>query len=175
VDQAYGEFSDADNDPRQIFALVERGDTVVMRTFSKAYGLAGARAGWGYFPPAIATEVRKLLNPNNISIPSQAMAAAAMRDQPYMQDTVRKTAAIRNEFAKGCRALGLEVPASHTNFVLIRFATTEQAERADQALQAAGLLMRRMAGYGLADCLRATICDTPVMQRCLAVLKGVLS
>ncbi|MEX0305581.1 MAG: histidinol-phosphate transaminase, partial [Leisingera sp.] len=77
VDQAYAEFADADNDPAEVFALVDRGDTVVMRTLSKAYGLAGARAGWGYFPLEIAGEVRKLLNPNNISIPSQAMAAAA--------------------------------------------------------------------------------------------------
>lgn len=174
VDQAYAEFADAGNDPAEIFALVERGDTVVMRTLSKAYGLAGARAGWGCFPPEIAGEVRKLLNPNNISIPSQAMAAAAMRDQAHMRDVVAKTAAIRDGFAEGCRALGLEVPQSHTNFVLMRFASVEQAQAADAALRAEKLLMRGMGGYGLSDCLRATICSQDVMDRALAVLKGVL-
>ncbi|WP_342586145.1 pyridoxal phosphate-dependent aminotransferase [Leisingera sp. ANG-Vp] len=174
VDQAYAEFADADNDPAEIFALVERGDTVVMRTLSKAYGLAGARAGWGYFPPEIAGEVRKLLNPNNISIPSQAMAAAAMRDQAHMQDVVAKTAAIRDGFAEGCRALGLEVPHSHTNFVLMRFASPEQALAADTALRVDKLLMRGMGGYGLNDCLRATICSQEIMDRALMVLKGVL-
>lgn len=173
VDQAYAEFSDAQEDPAEIFALVERGDTVVMRTFSKAYGLAGARVGWGVFPPEIAGEVRKLLNPNNVSIPSQVMATAAIGDQDHMRETVEKTAAIRGRFADGCRALGLEVAPSHTNFVLIRFSSAPAAQRADAALRAAGLLMRGMGGYGLADCLRATICEETVMDRCLAVLKEV--
>ncbi|NOD88087.1 MULTISPECIES: histidinol-phosphate transaminase [unclassified Ruegeria] len=174
-DQAYAEFADQDQNPDEVFALVDRGDTVVMRTFSKAYGLAGARVGWGLFPDAIAGEVRKLLNPNNVSIPSQAMATAAMRDQDHMLDTVSKTAAIRDQFANGCRALGLTVAPSHTNFVLIRFADVEMAQKADAALRAQGLLMRGMGGYGLGDCLRATICEEPVMDRCLTVLKEVTS
>jgi histidinol-phosphate aminotransferase/N-methylhydantoinase B len=119
--------------------------------------------------------VRKLLNPNNISTPSQTMAAAAMRDQAHMRDTVAKTAAIRDRFAEGCRALGLDVPQSHTNFVLIRFASPAQAQAADAALRAENLLMRGMGGYGLSDCLRATICRQDVMDRALAVLKGVLT
>ncbi len=175
VDQAYAEFSDETNDPAGIFALTDRGDTVVMRTFSKAYGLAGARVGWGYFPPAIATEIRKLLNPNNISIASQAAATAAMRDQAHMRDVIARTADIRDRFADQCRAMGLRVPESHTNFVLLRFASAEEAQRADAALRAENLLMRGMGGYGLSDCLRATICEAPVMDRCLAVLKKVIS
>lgn len=174
ADQAYAEFSDAREDPAEIFDLAGRGDTVVMRTLSKAYGLAGARAGWGCFPPAIAAEVRKLLNPNNISIPSQAMAAAAMRDQAHMRDVVVKTSAIRDRFAEAARALGLTVPQSHTNFVLLRFASAEEAARADAVLRAEGLLMRGMGGYGLAGCLRATICGEDIMERALEVLKGVL-
>lgn len=175
VDQAYAEFSDEANDPTEIFALTDRGDTVVMRTFSKAYGLAGARAGWGYFPPEVADELRKLLNPNNISIASQAAAAAAMRDQAHMQDVVARTAHIRDRFTEDCRALGLTVPESHTNFVLMRFASAEDAQRADATLRAENLLMRGMGGYGLSDCLRATICEASVMDRCLTVLKGVLT
>lgn len=175
VDQAYAEFSDHANDPAEIFALTDRGETVVMRTFSKAYGLAGARAGWGYFPPEIANELRKLLNPNNISIASQAAAAAAMRDQAHMKDVVSRTVEIRDRFAEDCRALGLAIPESHTNFVLLRFASDANAQRADAALRANSLLMRGMGGYGLTDCLRATICETSVMDRCLTILKGVLT
>ena len=59
--------------------------------------------------------------------------------------------------------------------MLIRFASTEQAQHADAALRAEKLLMRGMGGYGLSDCLRATICNTPVMDRCLAVLRKVTS
>ncbi|WP_210093450.1 histidinol-phosphate transaminase [Ruegeria sp. HKCCSP346] len=175
VDQAYAEFADATNDPAQIFALVDRGDTVITRTFSKAYGLAGARAGWGCFPSEISGEVRKLLNPNNISIASQAAAAAAMRDQAHMCNVVARTAEIRDRFAQECRELGLSVPESHTNFVLIRFASTAQAQRADTALRAEGLMMRGMGGYGLSDCLRATICAPEVMDKARDVLKGTLT
>ncbi|MEX0365567.1 MAG: histidinol-phosphate transaminase [Ruegeria sp.] len=175
VDQAYAEFSDAFHDPAEIFALADREDTVVLRTLSKAYGLAGARVGWGYFPLEIATQLRKLLNPNNISTPSQAAAVAAVRDQAYMRDVVAKTAEIRDQFAKECRALSLTVPQSHTNFALLRLVSTEQAQQADAALRAAGMLMRGMGGYGLPDCLRATICAPNIMARARDVLKGVLS
>lgn len=175
VDQAYAEFCDASDDPSGIFALAQRGDTVILRTFSKAYGLAGARVGWGCFPHAIAAQVRKLLNPNNIAVVSQMMAAVAMRDRAHMREIVRKTKAIRDSFANRCRALGIDVPQSHTNFVLLRFGSADQAAEVDQALRRAGLLMRGMAGYGLSDCLRATICDAAVMERALSVLKEALS
>ncbi|WP_171229393.1 histidinol-phosphate transaminase [Ruegeria sp. HKCCA4008] len=175
VDQAYAEFADATNDPAQIFALVDRGDTVITRTCSKAYGLAGARAGWGCFPSEISGEVRKLLNPNNIAIASQAAAAAAMRDQAHMRNVVARTAEIRDRFAQECRELGLSVPESHTNFVLIRFASTAQAQRADTALRAERLMMRGMDGYGLSDCLRATICAPEVMDKARDILKGALT
>jgi len=174
IDQAYGEFADATNDPGAIFALAARGDTVILRSFSKAYGLAGARAGWGYFPPSIAREVRKLLNPNNISVPSQVAATAAMRDQDHMRDCVAKTVAIRDDFARTIREIGVRVPRSHTNFLLLRFSDDGTAQKADAALRKFNLLMRGMGGYGLADCLRATICEKPVMDRAFNVLKGVL-
>lgn len=175
IDQAYAEFADAAEPPGEIFRLVAEGNTVVMRTFSKAYGLAGARVGWGYFPPAVAAEVRKLLNPNNVSTVSQAMATAAMRDQAHMRDVVHNTADIRDEFSQRLRELGLTVPQSHTNFVLIGFDNAEVAQRVDDALRAQGLLMRGMGGYGLSHCLRATVCCDDVMNRAFEVIKGALS
>lgn len=175
VDEAYAEFSDTYHPPGEIFALVDKGKTAITRTFSKAYGLAGARVGWGYFPPPVAGTLRKLMNPNNIPIPSQAAASAAMRDQAHMHDIVARTTRLRDRFAKQCRSLGLTVPDSHTNFVLLRFASPEQAHLADLALRAENLLMRRMEGYGLPDCLRATICPPHIMHKAHEVLKGALT
>ncbi|MEM1004116.1 MAG: histidinol-phosphate transaminase [Pseudomonadota bacterium] len=175
LDQAYAEFADHIQDPASVFALADRGDTVIMRTFSKAYGLAAARVGWGYFPSEIAVELRKLLNPNNVSTPSQIAATAAMRDQAHMQSVVVRTAALRDQFAQACRDLTLVVPDSHTNFVLIRFASATQAQRADLALRADNLLLRGMSGYGLTECLRATVCPSETMDKVHHVLKGVLT
>jgi histidinol-phosphate/aromatic aminotransferase/cobyric acid decarboxylase-like protein len=102
------------------------------------------------------------------------MATAAMRDQPHMRSIVHRTIEIRERFSEDCRTLGLTVPKSHTNFVLIRFASAELAADADKRLRAHKLALRKMGPYGLADCLRATICEQNIMDRCLKVLKEVL-
>ncbi|MEE2980586.1 MAG: histidinol-phosphate transaminase [Pseudomonadota bacterium] len=170
IDEAYGEFAEAPGEAA--FGLVGRGDTVVLRSFSKAYGLAGLRVGWGLFPPAMADQMRKVLNPNNVSGTSQASATAAMDDQSYMLATVAETTRVRDHFIIRLRNLGLETPDSSTNFVLIRFADADGAARADQTLREEGVIMRRMTGYGLADCLRATVASEAQMDMaadCLAL------
>jgi len=147
----------------------------IKRSFSKAYALAGARIGWAYAPPKIGGEMRNILNPNNVSIVSQEMARAAVLDQAYLTQLIADTSGLRDRFAKSCRDLGMNVPESRTNFVLIRFASPEAAGRADAALRAAGLMMRGMAGYGLPDCLRATVCEASVMDQALQVIEGVVT
>ena len=171
IDQAYAEFDE--QDPKAVFELVARGNCVVLRTFSKAYALASVRAGWGLFPPAVAEEIRKLLNPNNISIVSQAMAVAAMRDQAHMLDIVRRTARIRDQCRERLLRAGYPIPQSHTNFLLIPFASPDAARLGDQALREAGFLLRGMSGYGLAHCLRATIIAQEPMERMTDILVAV--
>jgi len=172
IDEAYGEFADAPGET--MFDLVARGDTVVLRTFSKAYGLAGMRVGWGLFPAAVAAEVRKVLNPNNLAAPSQAAATAAMRDQAHMRKIRDQTATRRDRFAAALRQLGLAVPGSHTNFVLARFDSAAAAASAVAALRAEGVLTRAMGGYGLPDCLRITIGGQDEMDRARDLLAAHL-
>lgn len=155
LDEAYGEFADHTKEP--MFDLVDRGDTIVLRTFSKAYGLAGSRVGWGLFPEPIALQVRKLLNPNNVSSTSQAMALASVKDQRWMRETCELTAKIRDGFAEKLGDLGFELPRSFTNFVLIPFSSPEAAQDADAFLKSEGVFLRAQAGAGLPHCLRATI------------------
>ena len=161
IDEAYGEFVDAPD--ASSWPLVERGDTVILRTFSKAYGLAGMRVGWGVFPNDIAAEVRKSLNPNNVGAPAQAAAAAAMRDQSYMRETVAKTAAGREAFISAARALGLTADDSAANFALIGFPGEDAASFVERALRDDGVIVRTMDGYGLAAFLRVTIADVDAM------------
>ena len=166
IDEAYAEF--ADQPP--LWHLTGRGDTVVMRTFSKAYGLAGMRIGWGVFPRTIGAETRKLLNPNNISVAAQAAAAAATRDQSYMVGVVAKTAMLRNRFSARVSCGSIRPIPGRANFVLLQFANAEAAISADSALRAGGILMRRVSGYGLPDCLRATIGREDTMDRAADIL-----
>ena len=155
IDEAYGEFSDHLNEP--VFDLVERGDTVVLRTLSKAYGLAGLRVGWGSFPPQIVQEMRKALNPNNISVAAQAAAEGAVRDQRYMRETCAMTMQLRDEFIARLRNCGFSVPDSYTNFVVIRFDDAATAARADAFLRCEGIVARGQSGAGLPASLRITV------------------
>lgn len=169
IDEAYGEF--ADHLGERMFDLVERGDTVVLHTFSKAYGLAGMRVGWGLFPPAVAREIRKLLNPNNVALPGQAAGHAAMLDQAHMRATCAETARIRDSFAEQVRTLGLTVPESFTNFTLIRFPSPQAAAAAHGFLSSEGVFLRPQGGAGLPDCLRATTGPAEDMDLAAALLK----
>jgi len=145
IDQAYAEFDDQDP--------------------SKAYALAGQRVGWGAFPADIAVQVRKLLNPNNVSGVAQAMATAAMLDQQYMQGLVKKTAETRRLMRNTLTEQGWEVPDSHTNFLLMVLNSVEACRRLDSTLRNAGFLARGMGGYNLAHCLRVTIAKPEDMER----------
>ena len=168
IDQAYAEFDNQNH--KELFALVEQQNTIILRTFSKAYCMAGLRLGWGIFPEHIATEIRKLLNPNNVTVVAQAMGAAAMQDQSYLVQVVDSTADIRRRFQDTLAAASLATPDSHTNFVLVPFNNLLDAERADLALKDSGFLARGMAGYGLGHCLRFTMAADDVMDAVAAQL-----
>lgn len=167
LDEAYGEFA---GPGLPLADLVTRGDTVILRSFSKAWALAGQRVGWGVLPAAVAAEVRKLLNPNNVSLGAQAAARAALSDPDYMAETVSLTTGLRNRAAKRLRSAGYPVPESATNFLLVPFGSAEAARAADSALRAAGIVVRPMGGYGLPDCLRITVGTEDQMDAMVKVL-----
>lgn len=173
LDEAYGEFADHLKEP--MFDLVELGNTLVLRTFSKAYGLAGLRIGWGYVPPKILAEMRKVMNPNNVALPGQLAAIAAMKDQDYMRETCAITTRIRDLFATRLKELRLDVPVSHTNFVLMRFATLAQCSAVDAALNSEGIFLRPQGGAGLPDCLRATVGQEQDMDMAARVIELAIS
>ncbi|MEM1045498.1 MAG: histidinol-phosphate transaminase [Pseudomonadota bacterium] len=169
IDEAYGEFADHLDEPS--WPLVEAGNIVVLRTFSKAYGLAGLRVGWGLFPPVIAAEMPKALNPNALPMVAQAAALAALEDQAYMHETRRVTADLRDRAAQALAAAGFAVLPSLTNFLLIRFDSAEAAEHAEAALCADGIILRRQQAAGLPEALRMTIGPEPALQAAIDRLK----
>jgi len=134
VDEAYGEF--ADHLDERCFDLIEDGNTVVLRTFSKAYGMAGFRVGWGLFPRAIAAELRKVMNPNNIPASSQLAAATAVRDDAYMRKTCTLTATLRDRAADRLKKAGFDLYPSFTNFLLLDMGSAAAAQSTDEALRA---------------------------------------
>lgn len=169
VDEAYGEFADHLDAP--VFDMTAAGNTVILRTFSKAYGLAGCRVGWGTFPAGIAHEVRKVLNPNNVSTISQAAARAALQDDAYMRQTCALVAARRDQAARKLESLGIRCHSSFTNFLLLDLETQERARSAEARLRAGGAVLRVQGAAGLPHCIRMTIGPERQLDNAICLLE----
>jgi histidinol-phosphate aminotransferase len=156
--------------------LVDEYDNVVMtRTFSKIFALGGVRLGWVYCPSAIADVLNRLRGPFNVTSPALAAGLAALGDVAFTDDVRAHTAKWFDWTKEQLIGLGLEVPSQVGNFLLVRFpATGKSAEEADEFLKSRGLIVRRMAGYGLPDCLRITIGREDEMRPLVDALKEAL-
>jgi histidinol-phosphate aminotransferase len=159
IDAAYAEYVRR-NDYASGQELAERAGNVVMtRTFSKLFGLAALRLGWLYGPPAVVDVLNRIRGPFNVATPAQAAGEAAVLDVAHQERARAHNDRWLPWLAERIEALGLVVPPSVANFLLIRF-PTEPARNADAAaafLERAGIIPRAMAAYGLPDCLRITI------------------
>ena len=175
IDAAYAEYVTR-NDYAAGSQLVDEYDNVVMtRTFSKIFALGGVRLGWVYCPSAIADVLNRLRGPFNVTSPALAAGLAALGDVAFTDDVRAHTAKWFNWTKEQLIGLGLEVPSQVGNFLLVRFpATGKSAEEADEFLKSRGLIVRRMAGYGLPDCLRITIGREDEMRPLVDALKEAL-
>lgn len=172
LDGAYAEFA-AEADGAEALAT-SRPNVVVTRTFSKLYGLGGLRVGWGYGPAAVIGVLNRVRGPFNLSTAQLAAAEAALRDRAHAAFCIAENARLRSLLTARLRALGLGCDASQANFVLARFADAAAAGAADAALRAAGIIVRRVAGYGLPHCLRITVGTAEDCERLLAALAAHL-
>jgi histidinol-phosphate aminotransferase len=155
LDGAYAEFVDGFDGHA---ALVESHDNIFMtRTFSKIYGLGALRMGWGYGPTAIVNTLHRMRGPFNVNAGALAAAEAAIRDTEYVEKCRALNTEWRAFLRDGLGALGIASDPSHGNFVLARFASEAEADAANNALAAEGLIVRAVKGYGLAECLRITV------------------
>jgi len=176
IDGAYAEYVVGTPGYTEGMAMVHDADNVVMtRTFSKMYGLGGARLGWGYMPEGMASVLNRIRGPFNVSVPAQAAGLAAFNDTAFTE----MSRAHNDEWLKrtqdALRQLGLFVPADGVgNFVLVRFADVATAEAADEHLKSCGIIARRVAGYGLPDCLRITIGKADEMEAVIAALRDFM-
>ncbi|WP_209424393.1 histidinol-phosphate transaminase [Pararhodobacter sp. SW119] len=155
LDGAYAEYVEGFDGG---LALVEgRSNVVMTRTLSKIHGLGGLRVGWGYGPKAVIDVLNRVRGPFNLSSLQQAIATAALEDHDHVARSRRENAAARDWLTGALRAAGVGVDDSLGNFILARFDTPARAAQVDAALQAGGILVRRMDGYALPEALRITI------------------
>ena len=159
LDSAYAEYVRR-NDYEAGIELVATSKNVVMtRTFSKIYGLAALRLGWAYCPPEIADVLNRIRGPFNVTAPAIAAGIAAIEDNAHVEASLVHNDKWLPWTAAEIGKLGLEVTPSVGNFILIHFPTEpgKDAIAADAFLKTKGIIMRRVAGYGLPNALRMTI------------------
>jgi len=162
LDEAYAEFV---TDPAAVDGvplLPEHANLAVLRTFSKAYGLAGLRAGYCLASPRLTTAVRKVQLPFAVSSVAQAAAVASLAARDELDDRVRTVVAERERVAPALRALGFVVPPTQGNFVWLDCGA--QALEVAEALERGGVLARAFAGDGV----RVTVTNAQEGDRLLA-------
>ena len=158
LDCAYEEYVDAEDYEAGHLLAREAENVVVTRTFSKIYGLAGARVGWMYGCEAITEMVNRIGLTFPLASPSVAAALAALEDRIYTDRVLDINRRLRHQFSQNVQSLGLKVYPSQTNFVLIEFKPGRfSAARCADYLSRQGISVRRFASPAYEHCIRVTI------------------
>ncbi|HWA92634.1 MAG TPA: histidinol-phosphate transaminase [Rhizomicrobium sp.] len=172
IDAAYAEYVSRNDYEAGIELVANNANVVMTRTFSKVHGLAGLRVGWAYCPAEVVDVLTRIRGPFNVSTPAQRAAAAALGDKAHVERSVAHNAEWRAWLTQKIRALGFRVDDSVGNFVLIHFASAEQARAADAYLSARGLILRGVDAYGLPHCLRLTVGPEDANRKVVDALAG---
>jgi histidinol-phosphate aminotransferase len=152
VDEAYFEFARRADFPDAIAWLARRPGTLVMRTFSKIYGLAGLRIGYGIGDPELVGYLERARHPFNVSRLAEVAAFAALDDTEHVERTQALNAQGIEYLTRELAELGIEVLPSDANFVLARSGSGTY-----EALLREGIIVRPMQGFGLDDHIRITV------------------
>lgn len=176
IDQAYAEYLEDDDDDWGLALAKTCPNVLITRTFSKIYGLAAERIGWGYGSAAAVDAMHRIRQPFNITTAGQAAAIAAFNDTAFV-DLARSHNAIwrtwlTEEIGKMGNA-GLRALPSKANFLMILFEGTVTAEMAYKGLMERGFITRWLPGQGLANGLRITIGTEEETRGVAAALRAI--
>ncbi len=159
LDAAYAEYVQRNDYESGIELVATSENVVMMRTFSKIYGLAALRLGWMYGPAHIVDAINRIRGPFNVNAPAIAAGVAAIRDTAHVERSREHNAQWLAWLTEEIRKLGLQVTPSVANFVLIHFPQTKgkTAKDADAFLTKRGLILRQVGAYNLPHALRMSV------------------
>ncbi|AWC25918.1 MULTISPECIES: pyridoxal phosphate-dependent aminotransferase [Aminobacter] len=173
LDAAYAEYVD----PAEAVATFEIADrhpnVIVTRTFSKAYGLASARAGWAYAYPEVVAALNNVRGIGNVNGLAQVAATVAVGEQDFIQHVRARTAEERDYLERELRTLGFEISPSAANFAFVRLpgAAAGWAQATVARLAKQGFIIRSNEDYGLPEWLRISIADRADLDEMLGLLR----
>jgi histidinol-phosphate aminotransferase len=178
LDHAYAEYIDGDIDDGGMELAMTASNVLVTRTFSKMYGLAAERIGWGYGAPAIIEAMHRIRLPFSITIAGTAAAIAALNDDDFVARCKAENAKWRRWFSDEIAKLGnagLRAVPSQANFVLVLFEGKLTGEAAYHGLMDAGYIVRWLPGQGLPHGLRITIGNEEETRAVVAILQQLVA
>ncbi len=173
LDEAYAEYIDRPDYPSGLDLLRQGKRIVVLRTFSKIYGLAGLRIGYCAAPADLVEGMERVRSPFNTSRIAQAAALAALEDEEHLERSRTENRAGMVRLEEGFRRRKLSFVPSVANFVLVD--VERDAEEVHQALLRQGVIARPMGPYRFPTSLRVTIGTEPQIELFLRALDGVLT
>jgi len=165
-DEAYAEFVERAPDLRPLIA--EGRKVVCLRTFSKIYGLASLRVGYGYAAAELCRLLNRVRQPFNVNAIAQAAAIAALDDHAFAEKTARENRAGLAVLERGCAELGLETVRSVANFMLVRVG---DGAGVFEMLMRRGVIVRPMRPYGMPEWIRVTVGTGDQNRRLLGELR----
>ena len=172
MDEAYYEFVEASDYPQTLREVADR-SLIVTRSFSKAYGLAGLRVGYGIAQPSIIAAMNAVREPFNVNSLAQAAAVAALDDAAFLRRTRQLVREGRRYLPKELGVLKVRSVSSVTNFILIELGP--RAAEVAKALLRRGVIVREMSAWKLPNCLRVTIGTMPENRQFIRALKQCLT
>ena len=174
LDEAYYEYGVMQKDyPHSLSYLKRYPNIIIARTFSKMYGLAGLRVGYGIARPAVVDILNRVREPFNVNSPAQQAAVACLKDEAYYKKALKILEEQREYLYAEFRKMGLDFVPSATNFVLVDLARA--GTKTVQALLRKGVIVRDMTPWGLKTFIRVTIGLPAENRKCIKVLKKELS
>lgn len=173
IDEAYFDYVDSPNYSRSIEIVRGGRNLLVLRTFSKVYGLAGLRIGYGIGPPGLLAEMNKIRGPFNTSNVAQAAALAALDDLEHVRRSVESNRAGLAQLTAGLQKLAIKVVPSVTNFLLVIFGM--DTEPLVEALLEQGVIVRPMRWMGFPAAIRVTVGTHDENQKFLDALNVALA
>jgi len=171
ADDAYAEYVEDPEYPKTLEYLRADRLLITLRTFSKIYGLAGLRIGYGVGPADVITALERIRQPFNVNAPAQAAALAALDDVEHVEKSRRTNRQGLEYLAGAFGRLGLDYVPSHANFVLVRVGNGGAVY---EALLRQGVIVRPVAGYGFPEHVRVTVGTPAENERFVAALEKAL-
>ncbi len=172
LDEAYDEYLSLAHQSEAIGWLSEFDNLIISRTFSKAYGLAGLRIGFGLMQADVADVLNRVRQPFNVNSIAQAAAIASLADDDFVARSYAANQAGMVQLTQGFKQLGLEYIPSFANFVSFKVANAAQV---NQQLLKNGVIVRPIANYEMPEYLRVSIGLFSENARFLEVLEKILS